>query len=464
MNNKFNLEIKGFGLINKANIEINKINVVGGVNSSGKSTASKILYCFLKANSSDIKDYVLAAILPTINKFINIMEHPDPNANVNLPGKYTVEDDIKTILRNYSSAVKIFKGLNKENFFIIPDEILYDMKRKIDKFIPILTDKKNTKVYSSVVQSLFENESLLNFKGQSTFSNDSFKSLVSYEYNDRERYWSMMERYFELSLKGYLKEDLDDFDENFIYLTEGSFDFLNKIFYIDSISYLDLNYYLNSNYKTKKVFGYKEHIEYILNVLKNYNNINEENLSDDIKEKCNLINNAISEIIQGHIYKLPEDLELLDDFNYYYVPNSPIKQQYDVNVSSGIQQISIIQMLLDKYLLCPGSFLIIDEPEVNLHPEWQFKFAEILVLLTKELDITLYLNSHSPMFIESIDAFCEYYDMEDYINYYLTEESGNEGKYNFTKIESDELYKLYSNLGNPYHLIDQLRLKKQLGE
>ena len=43
---KFILEINDFGRINKANVEINKINVVGGVNASGKSTASKLLYSF----------------------------------------------------------------------------------------------------------------------------------------------------------------------------------------------------------------------------------------------------------------------------------------------------------------------------------------------------------------------------------------------------------------------------------
>lgn len=107
--------------------------------------------------------------------------------------------------------------------------------------------------------------------------------------------------------------------------------------------------------------------------------------------------------------------------------------------------------------------MIIDEPEVNLHPTWQFKFAEILVLLAKDLDITLYINSHSPMFIESIAAFTEFYDMPNDVNYYLTEEV-EEGKYNFNKIPSNKLYKIYNHLGNVYDLIDDLRLEKYLGE
>ena len=132
--------------------------------------------------------------------------------------------------------------------------------------------------------------------------------------------------------------------------------------------------------------------------------------------------------------------------------------------ASGIKQIGIIQLLLMNNKLQKDGYLIIDEPEVNLHPDWQFKFAEILVLLARDLNITVYLNSHSPFFIEAIDAFTEFYDMQDDINYYLTEESEKEGKYDFTKIESDELYKIYDNLGKPYDLIDQLRLQKHLGE
>ena len=132
--------------------------------------------------------------------------------------------------------------------------------------------------------------------------------------------------------------------------------------------------------------------------------------------------------------------------------------------SCGIKEIGIIQTLLQNNRLKENSFLIIDEPEASLHPEWEIRFAEILVLLVKKLNIHIYLNSHSPMFIESIDAFTEYYDMMDDVNYYLTEESEIKGKYDFNKINSDELYKIYDNLGDPYDLIDQLRLRKRLGE
>ena len=60
--NGLNLEIKGFGKINQANIKLNKINVVGGINSSGKSTVARLLYCYLKASVLNKEEYIINVI------------------------------------------------------------------------------------------------------------------------------------------------------------------------------------------------------------------------------------------------------------------------------------------------------------------------------------------------------------------------------------------------------------------
>ena len=131
------------------------------------------------------------------------------------------------------------------------------------------------------------------------------------------------------------------------------------------------------------------------------------------------------------------------------------------NTSSGIKQLAILQLLLEKRKLTPNSFLILDEPEVHLHPKWQIDFAAILVLIAKELDVSIHINTHSPMFIEALYTFSEYYGFEEFTNYYLSEVSDNENKYNFTQIDSYELYKIYDNLGEPYDELDSIRLGRK---
>ena len=117
----------------------------------------------------------------------------------------------------------------------------------------------------------------------------------------------------------------------------------------------------------------------------------------------------------------------------------------------------ILQLLLENRELTENSFLILDEPEVHLHPEWQVKLAEILVLLVKDLNVNLFINSHSPQFIEAIEVYSVKYSLRDETNFYLTRKDENSEKYNVEKIEYKNLYELYENLGNPYDTLNKIR-------
>ena len=132
--------------------------------------------------------------------------------------------------------------------------------------------------------------------------------------------------------------------------------------------------------------------------------------------------------------------------------------QTDCFDSAGIKEIGIIQVLIQNNKLKENSFLIIDEPEASLHPQWEIKFAEILVLLVKELNIHIYLNSHSPMFIEAISLYSQYYDLLSETNFYLTQKQEN-NKYNFRKINPKNMGAVYENLTSPYDELDKLKAK-----
>ena len=100
-----------------------------------------------------------------------------------------------------------------------------------------------------------------------------------------------------------------------------------------------------------------------------------------------------------------------------------------------------------------------DEPELHIHPEWQVKFAKLIILLIKELNITVFINSHSPQFIEALEVYSAKYALKNETNYYLSQKDKNSEKYNVKNILHDNLYEIYNNLGDSYDVIDKIRGK-----
>ena len=107
--------------------------------------------------------------------------------------------------------------------------------------------------------------------------------------------------------------------------------------------------------------------------------------------------------------------------------------------------------------------MLFRSPEVNLHPEWQIKFAKILVLLVKELDLSIYIASHSPFFIEAIELYSQYYDLIDDSYFYLTEKA-EEYRYDIVNVDSNNLEEIYRNLGQPYDILDELKIELMFKE
>ena len=64
--------LKDFGSINNAELDIGKITVAGGNNSTGKSSAAKLLFSFLKANSSKRRDLAIETITREIRQLLFI--------------------------------------------------------------------------------------------------------------------------------------------------------------------------------------------------------------------------------------------------------------------------------------------------------------------------------------------------------------------------------------------------------
>ena len=67
------------------------------------------------------------------------------------------------------------------------------------------------------------------------------------------------------------------------------------------------------------------------------------------------------------------------------------------NASSSIKQLSALVLYL-RYKAAPNQLLIIDEPEMNLHPASQVRLLEVLAILVS-LGVRVLVTTHSPYFM-----------------------------------------------------------------
>lgn len=89
-----------------------------------------------------------------------------------------------------------------------------------------------------------------------------------------------------------------------------------------------------------------------------------------------------------------------------------------LNVASGIKSFGIVDLLETANFIGPNRLLIWDEPENHLHPEWQVLFAEKLIKLAAE-GVPVLVTTHSPYFLQAIRFYSNRDQLNAYVNYYM---------------------------------------------
>lgn len=438
---RMTLEIQNFGAINEAKIDINKINIIAGQNATGKTTSSKLLYCLLASVSSDgsyladgsIKDH----FNPLLQNLIGTI-HKDYPEEANKLFKLSMDlTDIRPMIKRPESVVK-------EIYYEVIDT-LQGLKFKNREFyneelnqIKNLLEMDDNSIYVEIIKTLLKIE----FDGNNQIINNFNDSIIKFHGQNNECEFENKICHKGKKIMGELSDDyLNCIKINEISYIETPYilDFMNAVDY-DFIDYFS---------KQKPSLFHQK-----LLMKKLRDNSSKQNVYDEvINERIIYFQEKISKIIDGN-FKFDSnsnDFQLERNGKSFTIKNT----------SSGLKQLGLIQLLLENRKLLPNSYLIMDEPEVHLHPEWQLKLAEIIVLLAKDLNITVYINSHSPQFIEAIEVYSENVGIKDDVNFYLSEESDN-GKYDIERIDRSDLVRIYDSLGNSYDKINDIRMDNLL--
>lgn len=124
--------------------------------------------------------------------------------------------------------------------------------------------------------------------------------------------------------------------------------------------------------------------------------------------------------------------------------------------ATGIKSLSILYLLYKKKYLDSETLLVIDEPEVHLHPQWVARYARILVQICKHLKVRMLLTSHSPDMVSAIKVMSEAENVAG-VNFYCAEQSEkNKYQYSYTPLGND-IEKIFRTFGKSIDYIDNYK-------
>ena len=405
------LNIKNFASIKEASIKIDGITVIAGENNTGKSTIGKIL--FASFNSlRDIDKEVRLNILNSINRQWD-------NFVLDLITMHKTDMDI-SILYDILSNI-----LNVED-----EDIEKIISNNVGEYIDI-NDKFIIEAIKSTANRIKEYKNIskekLSYNIISKYYNDLFYKQIN------SRIFKNTNAEIEINDFGILLEFKDD---KCIKFKKNIYD--NNVFLIDNPFVLDKIY---SSYSSSITDLYLiDKIRHIYN--KDY--IVDKTL---VEEKLEIIYKMLSNAINGKIIKKEND---------FYLAFDNITEPISIhNISAGLKSFTIIKMMLEEGILKEKDILVLDEPEIHLHPQWQLLYAEIIVLIQKVFNLHIVITTHSPYFLESIELFTKKHGIGDKTNYYLSD-INIKVNYSTINLVNDRTSEIYCKMAVPIKHLEEL--------
>lgn len=132
------------------------------------------------------------------------------------------------------------------------------------------------------------------------------------------------------------------------------------------------------------------------------------------------------------------------------------------NASMGSKAMLLLRFLVENIIVRKGDILVLDEPEIHLHPEWQITYAHALVLIAKQLGINMIVTTHSPYFLKALAGYSGIEDYGEHVHYYTADDNAD-GSNSFREVQSEDVGTLYSTMARPLRTIDEDVFRKMQG-
>lgn len=430
------LKVNNFAKIKEADIIIDGITVIAGENNTGKSTIGKILFSLfnslsnvdLKVTEERIKETALT------NRSIIQNKLSDSELSRNVINRITLE--ITKMINNViweqisnsgeyfdSSFYQKIKKVMESKFEIVKerrvswDEIIEYICKNMKEVFDIPEEKIILEIVSRYFNEVFH------FQIESLSANEEDETSLILEIKD--------------------KKDRLVFKDNNCIKLEDNIKLIHNAIYIDNPFVIDDMGYYGSNRNTMSDFL----VELLTDTM-------EDDFMDGLvgtvraKEKFKDIYESLNNVVNGEI-------GFNSTNNEYYLKSNDFNKPISLNnLSTGMKSFVILKILLEKGCIREKDVIILDEPEIHLHPQWQIIYAELIVLIQKYFDLSVVVTTHSPYFVDAINLFSCKHGTDSKVNYYLSDNVDNEVT---MECVTEHIDLIYQKMASPIQELENLR-------
>jgi predicted ATPase len=427
--NQINIKLKNIRSIRDANIILDGITVIAGENGSGKSTISKLTY-HLFHTSIDFDKIVDGNLQDELRRIYRTLDQLSRELSyfIDKDEYLKIRNSFRNIYRN-ENQLSIFE---EDNVIFSAIDYLIDMfsnenrilqnksqiSRRLERIRMILGDSfPSAKDEKSDITTL-----LINLK---SVINKNFNKSLNYKEN---RPLSILdEKLDEAFYDSRLPNSFNIFEYG-VPIIDRQNNKLLPIYTIQKVAYIDTPMILGIDFYAER--AHWEDINDIITKKQSY------------KSNFELESIFRKEILKGDVNF--EDKEITSKTFTYKREDG---KEFDLlECATGLKSFSLLQLLYKNGFLSNKTLLIIDEPEVHLHPQWVVEYARLIVLLNKHLGVKFLLASHHPDMISAIKYISEKENTSGNLHFYLANQYQNSFTYNYKDlgVEIEDIFSSFN--------------------
>lgn len=380
--------MSNMGPLRFAEFELNDLTIISGRNNTGKTYATYGVYGFLKEWSKHIQFDFLDDKIDMLLKNGTIHIENDSLTN-------RVLDIIKTLNHNYSNDLHTIFGSSKKTFekssfgvYINPEDLKFN-------------NNYRHKVFSG-------NDNLVLSVSGSDDKNGVDIVFVDHEGNDEFPKFFLKDILKQI-LSGYIFSGI--FPNTFILSAErtGASIFRQELDFSRNRLLSEIHNLKNTNMTSISNLLNKVDSSYALPVEDNVDYIRR---LEDVSKSESYISNTYPEIIKYFDEISEGTFHVGKSQELYYSPHSRKSLKLPMDDSSSSVRSLLAMGFYLRHTAQMGDLLIIDEPELNLHPDNQRKVARLLAMLVNA-GVKVFITTHSDYLIKEFNTLIMLHKKEE---------------------------------------------------